>query len=193
MVAVLTDGTGSHPESRDYPAPRLCALREQEAREAVRILGLAPERACFLGQRDTAAPTARPAVRGGGGRRGRAVPAARPGFDRGDLAARSALRSRGRPPDRRRCCRAAGRAAPGLSGLGLDLAGGARVAGWGDRGLPPGHHAPPCPRSARRSGRTGRSTAGWSWTIRAGSSSRQGWLEVFDAPFETFLTVPSRA
>ena len=60
LVAVLTDGTGSHPDSRDYPAPRLQALREQETLEAVSMLGLPPGRVAFLGQRDTAAPTAGP-------------------------------------------------------------------------------------------------------------------------------------
>ena len=60
LVAVLTDGTGSHPGSRQYPALRLRALREQETREAVAALGLPPGRLCFLGQRDTAAPTSGP-------------------------------------------------------------------------------------------------------------------------------------
>lgn len=55
-VTVLTDGTGSHPHSRAYPAPRLRALREAEAREAVAALGLKPERLHFLGLPDTASP-----------------------------------------------------------------------------------------------------------------------------------------
>ena len=46
-VTVLTDGTGSHPHSRAYPAPRLRALREAEAREAVAALGLEPESAAL--------------------------------------------------------------------------------------------------------------------------------------------------
>lgn len=56
FVLVLTDGTGSHPNSRSYPPPRLKALREQETRSAVAILGLASDRIGFLGLRDTAAP-----------------------------------------------------------------------------------------------------------------------------------------
>ena len=59
-VLVLTDGTGSHPNSRAYPSARLAALREQEARDAVRLLGLPPGRIRFAGQRDTAAPTSGP-------------------------------------------------------------------------------------------------------------------------------------
>ena len=55
-VLVLTDGTGSHPNSRAYKPPRLRALREQEARDAAEILGLAADRVGFLGLRDTAAP-----------------------------------------------------------------------------------------------------------------------------------------
>jgi len=57
-VAVLTDGTGSHPNSKAYRAPRLKALRESEARAAVAELGLPPERLSFLGLRDAAAPHA---------------------------------------------------------------------------------------------------------------------------------------
>ncbi len=57
-VLVLTDGTGSHPGSRAYPAPRLAALRMAEARAAVAALGLAPARIGFLGLQDTAAPRA---------------------------------------------------------------------------------------------------------------------------------------
>ncbi len=55
-ILVVTDGTGSHPGSRTYPAPRLRALREIEARAAVAALGLASDRVGFLGLRDTAVP-----------------------------------------------------------------------------------------------------------------------------------------
>ncbi|MBV9655145.1 MAG: PIG-L family deacetylase [Acetobacteraceae bacterium] len=55
-VAVVTDGTGSHPRSRAYPAPRLRALRENEARAAVAALGLRADRLQFLGIRDTVSP-----------------------------------------------------------------------------------------------------------------------------------------
>lgn len=56
FVLILTDGTGSHPNSRSYPSRRLKAVREQEARNAVAILGLPGDRIGFLGLRDTAAP-----------------------------------------------------------------------------------------------------------------------------------------
>lgn len=55
-VAIVTDGTGSHPRSRLYPMNRLRALREQEAHDAVAALGLGRDRLVFLGLRDTAAP-----------------------------------------------------------------------------------------------------------------------------------------
>ena len=57
-LLVLTDGTGSHPGSRQFPAARLRMLREAEAREAAGILGLEAGRVGFLGLRDTAAPVA---------------------------------------------------------------------------------------------------------------------------------------
>lgn len=55
-VAILTDGTGSHPRSRAYPPERLRAVREAEARSALAALGLSPDRLVFMGVRDTAAP-----------------------------------------------------------------------------------------------------------------------------------------
>jgi len=61
-VLVLTDGTGSHPNSAAYPAPRLRRLREGESREAARVLGVGPDRVAFLGLRDTRAPKAGPAA-----------------------------------------------------------------------------------------------------------------------------------
>jgi LmbE family N-acetylglucosaminyl deacetylase len=57
VVAVLTDGTMSHPNSRRYPRERLRSLREQEARAAVSVLGMPPTRIIFLGCPDTAAPS----------------------------------------------------------------------------------------------------------------------------------------
>lgn len=56
-VLVLTDGTGSHPRSVTYPATRLKAVRQHEARCAVAILGLPADRIGFLDLQDTAAPT----------------------------------------------------------------------------------------------------------------------------------------
>jgi LmbE family N-acetylglucosaminyl deacetylase len=56
LVVVLTDGTGSHPNSRAFPPDRLRTVREQEVRTAVECLGLSPDRVVFLAQPDTAAP-----------------------------------------------------------------------------------------------------------------------------------------
>ncbi len=61
VVLVLTDGAGSHPGSAAFPPARLAQLRQDEAREAVRLLGLPQDRIHFAGQRDTAAPTGGPA------------------------------------------------------------------------------------------------------------------------------------
>ena len=51
-VMVLTDGAGSHPHSRAYPATRLSALRMEEARKAIVALGLSEDRIDFLGLPD---------------------------------------------------------------------------------------------------------------------------------------------
>jgi len=56
LVAVLTDGAGSHPNSRAFPPDRLRAVRTKEARDAVAFLGLPADRVVFLNQPDTAAP-----------------------------------------------------------------------------------------------------------------------------------------
>jgi LmbE family N-acetylglucosaminyl deacetylase len=56
LVVILTDGAGSHPNSKAFPTPRLRALRAQEVRDAVGILGLRQERLVFLDQPDAAAP-----------------------------------------------------------------------------------------------------------------------------------------
>jgi LmbE family N-acetylglucosaminyl deacetylase len=61
LVVIVTDGSGSHPGSRLYPPAKLAALREAEAAEAVRILGLPAERLVFLRAPDTRAPRAGPA------------------------------------------------------------------------------------------------------------------------------------
>jgi LmbE family N-acetylglucosaminyl deacetylase len=56
-VAVLTDGTGSHPGSKQTSSSALRRIREQEARSALRLLGLAaPDAPVFMRLRDTAAP-----------------------------------------------------------------------------------------------------------------------------------------
>jgi LmbE family N-acetylglucosaminyl deacetylase len=61
VVAILTDGSRSHPGSKDYPPVKLTAVRAAEAKLAVTRLGLPPERLVFLGEPDTKAPHAGPA------------------------------------------------------------------------------------------------------------------------------------
>jgi LmbE family N-acetylglucosaminyl deacetylase len=61
FVVILTDGTGSHPGSKQYPPERLRQVRAEEARQAVATLGLAPQNLEFFGYQDTALP-ASPAV-----------------------------------------------------------------------------------------------------------------------------------
>lgn len=55
-VVFVSDGSMSHPNSPTYPADRLRALREAEAREAVEILGIAPEQVTFLRLPDSRVP-----------------------------------------------------------------------------------------------------------------------------------------
>jgi LmbE family N-acetylglucosaminyl deacetylase len=47
-VVIVSDGAGSHPNSRAYPPDRLSSLREEEARQAGAELGLKPEDMLFL-------------------------------------------------------------------------------------------------------------------------------------------------
>ena len=57
-VLVVSDGTGSHPNSHQYPAPALRYLRERETIAALEILGLAHRSfVTFLGLKDGAVPT----------------------------------------------------------------------------------------------------------------------------------------
>ncbi|MGE0314731.1 MAG: PIG-L deacetylase family protein [Lautropia sp.] len=56
-VVCLTDGSGSHPRSRRYPAPRLAERRARELREAVTRLGGTHADIVELGHRDGACPT----------------------------------------------------------------------------------------------------------------------------------------
>ena len=58
LVLIATDGAGSHPGSRDWPAARLATLREAEALAATARLGLPDDALDFLRLRDTAAPRA---------------------------------------------------------------------------------------------------------------------------------------
>jgi LmbE family N-acetylglucosaminyl deacetylase len=60
VIVYVTDGSGSHPNSRKFPRPALIALRQQEARLASKILGVASSRVHFLSVRDTAAPQGGP-------------------------------------------------------------------------------------------------------------------------------------
>lgn len=55
-VLVLTDGSKSHPGSREYDPPRLAKLRQEEARAAVAALGLSHDSISFLGLPDGRAP-----------------------------------------------------------------------------------------------------------------------------------------
>lgn len=61
IIVVLTDGAASHPGSRQFPPPRLGAVRESEAREAVSRLGLPPGNLVFLRYADTELPSCGPA------------------------------------------------------------------------------------------------------------------------------------
>lgn len=60
-VAVVTDGSRSHPNSARYPAPALAALRRREVTRAVGILSGGRARPIWLGYPDLAAPE-RPAT-----------------------------------------------------------------------------------------------------------------------------------
>ena len=55
-VAILTDGTGSHPNSKAFPPAQLKALREQETADAVATLGLQSDRLSFLEYKDASTP-----------------------------------------------------------------------------------------------------------------------------------------
>jgi LmbE family N-acetylglucosaminyl deacetylase len=56
-VVIVSDGAGSHPNSRAYPPARLKALREEEARRAGAELGLPPEEILFLRLADRFVPS----------------------------------------------------------------------------------------------------------------------------------------
>ena len=59
-VIVVTDGSGSHPRSKQYPRKKLVDLRYSEVHRAGVALGLQPDRVKFLGLPDTVAPKAGP-------------------------------------------------------------------------------------------------------------------------------------
>ena len=56
-LVVVSDGVGSHPNSRRFPPPKLRALREEETRAAAAALGLGHEAIIFLGLPDREVPT----------------------------------------------------------------------------------------------------------------------------------------
>jgi LmbE family N-acetylglucosaminyl deacetylase len=55
-VVIVSDGVGSHPNSKTYPPDRLSALREDEAKQAGAELGLKPEDMLFLRLPDRCVP-----------------------------------------------------------------------------------------------------------------------------------------
>jgi LmbE family N-acetylglucosaminyl deacetylase len=59
-VVVVTDGSGSHPRSTQYPKQKLVDLRYLELHEAGQALGLPPDRITFLGLTDTLVPKSGP-------------------------------------------------------------------------------------------------------------------------------------
>lgn len=59
-VAILADGSGTHPASQAWPPTRLAALRQAETRAATAALGLDPERLLFVGLFDGTVPSAGP-------------------------------------------------------------------------------------------------------------------------------------
>ncbi len=56
-VVIVSDGAGSHPNSKAYPPERLAALREEEAKQAGAELGLKPEDMLFLRLADRFVPS----------------------------------------------------------------------------------------------------------------------------------------
>lgn len=56
FVLFITDGSGSHPHSKQYPAERLSALRKEEALKAVQVLGVSQGNVFFLNKKDGALP-----------------------------------------------------------------------------------------------------------------------------------------
>jgi len=59
-IIIVSDGTGSHPNSRAYPPARLKALREDEARAAAAELGVEAGAVHFLGLPDRFVPSEGP-------------------------------------------------------------------------------------------------------------------------------------
>lgn len=57
VIVMVSDGSGSHPGSREWPPQKLALQRQQEARDAVECLGLPPDRIFFLNLKDRSVPT----------------------------------------------------------------------------------------------------------------------------------------
>jgi LmbE family N-acetylglucosaminyl deacetylase len=55
-IIIVSDGAGSHPNSKAYPPDRLTSLREVEAKRAGAALGLKPKDMLFLGLPDRFVP-----------------------------------------------------------------------------------------------------------------------------------------
>lgn len=55
-ILLLSDGTLSHPNSKEFPAEKLRDLRENELLNAAEILGLAPENIIFCRFKDRSVP-----------------------------------------------------------------------------------------------------------------------------------------
>ncbi|MGI9034417.1 MAG: PIG-L deacetylase family protein [Pyrinomonadaceae bacterium] len=55
-VVTMSDGTLSHPNSRKFPREKLRALREQEMKNALEILGVEAKKNVFLRYRDRSVP-----------------------------------------------------------------------------------------------------------------------------------------
>lgn len=53
-IAVLTDGSASHPGSVSYPPSRLAEVRQRELVDAIEILGVSPDRLFAFGRKDGA-------------------------------------------------------------------------------------------------------------------------------------------
>lgn len=51
-VVIMTDGSHSHPNSKEFPPERLRQMREEESRRSLRLLGLPAGHTWFLGHED---------------------------------------------------------------------------------------------------------------------------------------------
>jgi len=62
VIVFVTDGSGSHPNSRIFSRDDLATLRQREACAAAHLLGVSLARVHFMGLRDSAAPHDGPAL-----------------------------------------------------------------------------------------------------------------------------------